>query len=538
MKNHSKRLSSSGDEVVNIGEKIAYYLKYWWVILIGMLLFSGLGMLFLHIKSPVYQADAKIIINDNDDDSGGRIGGALSSLAASFSMGGSSAKAPADELFKIQSHTALTETSRRLNLHKIYRHKDGLLSPSIWYYNNSPLEIETPVGMLDTISATTTFKIKVRDGGKSIHVKVRQGKVRNAFEGDFKSLPILVKTRLGSFKIVSTKYFNPSQDLNFQAVVMNPEIRANDLYEKLTPFVTTKKSNVILFTMEDVVPERAKDIVNTVIDIYNEESVSDNQNAAQRSVQFIEERLVKLYKEIEDSQDKIATYKRENQIVDAEAEAEYIFKKKETVEGSLVELQTRAGVLRMILEFIKDNDNKYSLIPFSTDAPEQPVSAYNELVLERMKLQTNVKGNNAALKTVTEQVDAMRVNLIKSLESNLKATNIAIADMDKVSNSSKTRMQDVPTMEKDLIGLYRDQTIKNNIYSYLLMKREENELKMSNTTPVSKIIDSAYLEEDPISPNKPVIYILSAFIGALCACGLLYLKKDKLTSKSFIGDKE
>ena len=178
------------------------------------------------------------------------------------------------------------------------------------------------------------------------------------------------------------------------------------------------------------------------MDIYNNKLLKDYRNQAQASVDFVKDRLEKLYNELEKSETSIESYKRANKIVDASAEAEYIFLKKQTAERSMIEYETRASVLKMIIEFLQSDKNKYSLIPFADDMPKEPVEEYNKLVMERLRLQENAKGNNAALKSISAQVDAMRANLIGSLESQLSATRIAISDMNRAEAGTASRISD------------------------------------------------------------------------------------------------
>lgn len=509
------------DSKVNFNPLVAQFKRFWWVYGIVFILFMGLAFVYIKLKAPVYEADATVILNDDDNDGSGTIGG-LGSLMATFSLGNAGYKYVEDEMMRMTSHSNLTQVVKELGLNEVYRGKYEFFTSKETYFGNSPVQVYIPEAVLDTIGATSTFKISVSPDGKTASVKVKQmGK--KVFSGSDLPLPAMVKTPLGTFRVSTTRYFKPGKHLNITAVLSNPGTAAEELAKDISVSCPSKKSSLVFLTYEDPSRKRGMAILNTLIAIYNEKSLIDYKDQASASLKFVDERLVKLYSELESSEDKIEKYKQANNIVDASAEAEYIFKKKQVVETGVIEYETKASVLRMIIDFLHNESNRYALIPFSADMPEDPVTEYNTLVLERMRLLANAKGNNATLKMVTQQIDAMRGNLLVSLDKQLSATRLAIADMNKVSAGSDSRIAGYPTMEKDLLQLYRDQKIKNQIYAFLLQKREENELKLSRDVNRGKIVDEAYTLAKPVKPVKPLVYIAAAIASVGCTYVGLWL---------------
>lgn len=522
-KNNNPLLSK--EKKINFGTIWHTYLHKWWWFAISLVIFIGLGVVFLHYKMPKYEIQASIMLNQDSEDSGGSVGG-LSALMSSFSLGGGSGSNMEDELYKIESHTTYTDVVKRLGLNKMYWTRPDIFSRKVIYFEGSPIRIDVPDAVLDTISKSTLFKISIANGGKDITIYAKQGKKWDKTV-EVKKLPYMMKTPLASFRISTTEFYNKNEDLNLKAVVSNPSTTAIDLAKEVHVSAPSKKSNAIELSMENVSVEEGELILNTVIDVYNERALSDRQEEAANTARFIEERLLKLYTELETAEGKIETYKKENQIVDAEAEAEYIFKKKEMIESNALEYETKASVLTMVKDFLMTDANKYSLVPFSSNLPDDPVTKYNELVLERMKIEGNGKTESQLLRNLTRQVDAMRANIISSIDRDLASTRIALADMNRVAGASTKRMAGIPKMEKDLTALYRDQIVKNQIYAYLLQKREESEVKMSRITPSGKLIDVAYSDGEPVSPNKGVVLGGCFLLGLIVPGLILFGKTDK-----------
>ncbi len=509
----SKRLDQE-DSKFDFTKKIAQTKRYWYVYVVVSAIFIGLGLLYLHIKSPLYEINASVILNDNDDDSKGSLGGGLGALMASFSMGGSSYKFVEDEMRRIRSHASMVKVVKQLHLNESYYSKAGLFSRKRFYYGDSPIVVNVPENVLDTISVSTVFNIDASPKGFQITVKQNNNKVA---EIETKTLPVDIKTPYGSFSVNVASGYKAGTDLHLVGKLSNPNIVAEALRKKVKVASPSKKSSIVDLVYEDVLVNRGKDILAALIENYNNESLNDTRAQAAASLSFVEERLLKLYSDLESSEKQIESYKRSNKIVDAEAEAEYIFKKKQVVESGRMEYETKAAVIKMLIDFLQSDANRYTLIPFAEGMPEEAVSEYNKLVLERIKLGENAKGSNSTLRYVTAQVDAMRLNMLNSLEKQLDAAKIALADLNKDNVSSESRMAGIPTIERDLLSLYREQKIKNQIYAFLLQKREESELKLSRSLIAGKYVDEAYESVEPVSPKKTLVLGCFMLVGLLLA---------------------
>lgn len=507
------------DDKIDFRAIISTWVRYWWVFLICLAGCLGLAALYLSIKSPTWAVQGSVILNQ-DEEQKGSLGGSLGSLMQTFSLGGGGSKNVEDELYRMQSHSNLSEVVRRTGINFGYYSKDNFFARKKWYYNDSPIVVSLPEAVVDTVG-TTVIKMNVPADGKNIKVNVKQ-RGEKVLSKTYPSFPFMVKTPSGSFYVTTTDKYIKGEAINFVATISAPGVKAEDLNDKILTKMRNKKSNIIQLSIEEVRPDRGSDILQTIIDVYNDRTLSETQEKAQSSVSFIEERLLTLYNDLQDNENKIEDYKRRNQIVDAQAEAEYIFKKKETVEGKIVEVETKISVLKMIIDFLHSDANRYSLIPFTQDIPEDPISAYNEVVLERLKLEANPKGNAAAIKSLSTQLDAMRANLLTTLDRELAAAKIAERDLNRVAGTSKDRMEGIPTMERELLGLYRDQKIQNTIYAFLLQKREEAQMQAMRNVKPGKIVDEAYVGTEPAAPNKPVILIGAFLIGIIVPAFGLY----------------
>jgi capsular exopolysaccharide synthesis family protein len=147
-----------------------------------------------------------------------------------------------------------------------------------------------------------------------------------------------------------------------------------------------------------------------------------------------------------------------------------------------------------------------------------------------MKLESTTSENNAAFKMLTAQVDAMRSNVISTIDKSLQSTRIALADMRREASSAEKRMTGIPRMERELTALYRDQVIKNEIYGYLLQKREENELSRAFTAYNTRVITSASGSNIPTFPVPKTVWLIGIIFG-LAIPGVIIFLLETINNK-------
>lgn len=468
---------------------------------------------------------ASVMFNQDEDDTPGA-SGALGSLMASFSLGNAGVNLE-DEIYRMQSHSAIKSIVSTLELNKDYSSRTGFFRPKTIYFQNSPIEIETPQGMLDTISSGTEFTLKIADKGRKLHLKVKQEPYKTVFNADIPKLPYTVKTPLGNFTVAPTSFYRPEQDMTFTAIVSNLDDAATAWFVNIDVYLKIKKSNAVEVKIDDMNPKRARAIANVLVELYNERSMATRSAQSRATLDFLNNRLSMLYNELEKSGSGIAAYKETHNLTDPAAEAEFIMRAKSEANSGLVEQETQLGILNMLRDFLANSSNKYSLIPFTSLAGKESegtnnsITAYNDMVLELMRMQASAKGNNAAMRQLENQIDAMRSNMITSLDRSISAYKIGISRVSREQGTVNSRISSIPRMEQELTNLMRDNEVKNRIYAYLLQKREEAEVKVARIMPTGVVIDEAWTDSNSFKPQKKIVLTVAALASILIPVLLL-----------------
>lgn len=503
--------------------------KNWWMFAISVLTCLVLAGIYIYVKHSVYSIHAKVLVAY--DQGGGSMG---ATLMQSLSLGGVGGNNVEDEILVMSSHSIKEQTVAELGLNRNYSSPDGFLKKK-YYYNNSPIVIDAPQELFDTLSTSLKFVIDVNDQCNDIDVKVSKGMFETIAEANGTSFPLVINSKYGIFSIDTTQYYASGKAITIKANISGNSMLAEAFAEEVGVQKSEKKANGISLYIEDINIQRGKDFLNKMIELYNRRGQLEKDEMAINTGKFIDERLSALYTALSASEEEIQKYKQNNNIIDVTAEAAYLMQQKGSLESTLLQANTNYEILKMTKDFLSQPENNYSMIPFTSDisGSGSAINMYNNLILRRLELEKTAKGNNAVLKSISEQIDTVRTNILNSVSRSLASAEVTLNEIKTKERESKSRLSQVPSQEREFLELYREQKIKNELYSFLLQKREENQLVLAATTPKGKIVDDAFAFNKPIAPKKPLIIFLGLFIGLLIPALWLYLRyslSDKFDS--------
>ena len=499
------------------------YKRYWWLFLLSLLACMTLAFAYLKYAKRVYNIKSVVLVAQDENSDG--IG---ANLLKSMKLMGQGNKVD-DEMIVFSSQELCTQVVQQLKLNCSYLEDKGWLKPSKDHYNTSPIVVLAPEEMFDTLS-TVTFKIDVDKSGKAA-IKARSGKTKLAELKDV-TLPTTVKTNYGVFGIQLTKNFKQGKPCHIKASLAGNQLRGEALNRRIKVKLVTKKSNGIDLTLAETNKSRGKDILNKLMELYNERGQKEKDEQAINTAKFIDERLALIYKGLTSSEADIEAFRRRNNMINVEMQMKNTMAKQEMADRAIIKLEADKRLLGMVKDFVNDPANKHSYIPFNVDssAASGAIKTYNNLLVKRQELEQSAKGDNMVLKRIDEQIETMHQNIIKSIDTSIKGINLQLNQAQGETNSTNNDMGKVPTIEREAQDLYRQQGIQNSLYTFLLQKREENALVLAATTPKGKIVDHAYAQSTPISPNRLVTLAL-ALMAALMLPLLLVYMKDLFTTK-------
>jgi len=510
------------EQIIDFSAFIRKYKRYWWLFLLSLVACMTLAFVYLKFAKRVYNIKAVVLVSQEDNSAG-----AGANLMKSMKLMGQGSKVD-DEMIVFSSQELCTQVVKQLKLNRTYTEDKGLLKPTREHYNTSPIEVIAPEEMYDTLSSVK-FKIDVNKQGLA-DIKVNSGSHKLAnIKGV--TLPATVKTDYGVFAVQATPKFKLGEPCHIQARLMGYQVRAEKLNSQIKVKLATKKSNGINLSIAETNKSRGIDILNKLMTLYNQRGQQEKDEEAINTAKFIDERLALIYKGLTSSEADIEAYKRANNMVDPDLQIKTSVSKQDVADQTIIRLETNKQLLGMVKDFMSNPANKQSYIPFDVDPSSSgAIKAYNNLLVKRQELAQSAKDDNMALKQIDEQIETMHANVLQSVNTSIRGLDLQLAKARSQSNENAGNLSKVPTQEREARELLRQQGIQNTLYTFLLQKREENSLLLAATTPKGKIVDHAYAQNTPISPNRMIVLAIALLAGLMLPLMLVYLK-DLFTTK-------
>ena len=532
-------------------DMVEMVLKKWYWFVISVALFLGIGVLYIMKSSPVYQRNATIMVKDS------RKGSGANEMAAFSEIAGLSTRRNVDnELFVLQARRLMVEVVERLGLTTSYSTRSGLRTVDL--YRRSPIEVTF---VNDSGTENCAFKVDLFEDKVFIHDFARQ-RPSDAPEEDTDDFEVTapydtaIMTPSGEIVITRSLYMDEKYIGKTIAVTKNTkEIVATRYRTAMKSSVANKMSSIINISLNDIVAKRAEDVINTLIDVYNEDAVNDKQQVAEATADFIDVRLAIISKELGAVDSDIKTFKTRNSMVDIQAETETNLTVSTKLRSDVLSVESQLEMSKFIKEYLNDPQKEFSLVPatgFGNSANAtslaKHIADYNDLLLRREKLMQNGSVNNPVIQQLNSNRVAMKNAILASLDSNIAQLDIQLKNLRREKGKTDARISSVPLQEQEYLTIARQQRIKEELYLYLLNKREENAISLAITENTARIIDSAFGPNRPIAPRKSFVMLVMLILGCAVPFAILYMREildttvrsrqdiEKYTKVPYLGD--
>lgn len=512
------------------------YIKNWKLFLFSFIFCVGLAGGYILLKNPVFKIDANILIKE-DSKSGGLASNMLKSIPVS-DMLGVGGGAVDDEVEIISSYSNIFETVKSLNLNVKYI--EGFLKKKEFYLD-SPIKVYSiEPNMADTFRFRVEMKVLV-DKDENVKVKAYYDGDKIA---DVKSkFPVKVNTLFGDFIVDKTNFFEPDEKLRMRVYFDGCRGTALTIKRNLGISIVSKKSNVINLTNEDELPNRSVDLLNVLIEKYNDYGLNEKNAEAIRTDEFLSKRLLLLESQLKTAESNVEIYKEKNELTDLGVEAELLVKKSSDFRENIIRVETQYSIISMLEDFVKNPENRYSVVPTSfginLETASGVISSYNSMLLYRNKLLRSSSLENPILESLNEQIDTIRYSVIMNIESIKHGIQCTLDDLKAQEAKFINRIKGVPKREREYIELRRLLEIKQTLYVYLLQQQEENAMKLAAYNPKAQIVDKAFIYNKPVKPMKKLIALAALLFSILLPMGYIYIRnmiRSKFDDKASLDD--
>ncbi|WP_245545619.1 GumC family protein [Gillisia limnaea] len=496
-------------------KEINRYLKNWpWFVLCSVLAI-GLGYTYLRYTTPLYNASTTIIVKDESSK------GPESAIYADLGLlSGVGTKNIENEIGILRSRRLMNNVVKSLDINIQYFIEGKVNKMEI--YEIIPFNLQ--VLKLDE------QKLKERGGATYELKKMNEDlyQIRDMASGRIVNAKVGSPVDLGITSIV----LGPGEfgeDFNQPIIIQFTEIEkiAAHYRNQLGFIKEDKNSNFIELVLADPVKEKARDILDQLILEFNRSAIEDKNLIAGNTAKFINERLAIINGELDSVESGKEIFKEQNRLTDIQAESNMYIQNASEYNKKRQEVGTQLELANAMLEYISSNSNS-DLLPTNLGLSEGGVNGqideYNDLVLQRNRILSGSSEKNPIVIKLNSQIGQIKGNVVQSLGRMRSNLQIGQEDLQRQASSIGSQIFAVPSKEREYRGIERQQSIKETLYLFLLQKREENSLAMAVTEPKAKIVDRAYFNEIPISPNSRSIYLGTVILGLFLPFSVIYIK--------------
>lgn len=510
------------DDFIRIQDLWSMFVPKWYWFAISLFITLTIAVLYLLSTPPIYTRTAAILVKDNSKSS------SSTSAMNDFSDLGifKSNTNINNELLTLKSPTLMTEVVNRLGLNETFTIRKGLKNVDL--YKVSPVtitfcdKIEVPLSFTIKFSSKEAFAIsELEISGEDI------GETLSAQMGDS------IQTSAGIMIVSPTQEFTDAFIGTSIRYVRGSVRAAVDTYSNaLVAELGNEDATIINLSINDTSIRKAEDILNTLIEVYNENWIRDKNQIAVSTSQFISDRLGVIESELGHVDENISSYKSEHLLPDVQAASGLYMAQSAENNKELSTLNNQLSTAQYIRRELNTKQLDQTLPANSGIVSaniETQISEYNNLVLDRNRLIANSSEKNPLVKNMASSLQSMQRTIIQSVDNLIVSLNTQIRSLRRQEEATTNRLASNPNQAKYLLSVERQQKVKEELYLYLLQKREENELSQAFTAYNTRLITAPRGSMFPTAPRKMNILLVAFAVGLLVPAVGIFMKENMNT---------
>lgn len=505
----------------------------WLLILISAIAGLLLAYIYLSVTPPIYRTAAKILVKEDDPR---KPGASMTSSDVLQTIGiAPGVNNVANELEIVKSFTLMWHAVSDLGLYVVMVNKGKGIFSKEYYKSGSPYYIHPSI---------TDQKKYATITDQSFDFLEKDGKITLTNSGTGRQYSGSLNAAINLPGISITFSRNPAikkiEDEDAAIEFYKIEDVADSYLERINFEIPNKMVSVVDLVMESSQPEKSRDLLNQIIKIYTKNGVADRNAISDSTIAFIDSRLAGVTSDLKNLESAFQDFKQRNEIVDISAQAKAMLENAGDFSKSAAEQEVQLSVVNSLIQFMERTSVAPRLVPASLtvdNAALSPVIAeYNKLLLERQRSLLSMTEENPVVVNIDNQLSEIRGNLLKGLQNMKLSAQSGLSTIKRNSGTIDRTLRTIPAKEREFLEYSRQQSIKQELYLFLLQRKEEAALSKSSTISNVRVIDAARSTSFPVKPKRPVILAVGLFLGLMFP--LMWLSVKSILSNSINNKKE
>ncbi|MDB4121703.1 polysaccharide biosynthesis tyrosine autokinase [Flavobacteriaceae bacterium] len=491
------------EESIDFKKEAGYYLFFWPYFLAGIVIAMVSAFLYLKTADRIYTSSAQLQIKKPAED------------AASFLTGGM-------EFFGFDQVNVENDIAVLTSQH--------ILSQVV-----TRLDLQTNIYTVGRVNAQLRFNdqytrfvtIKARNSYEYWDVEIANQKA--SFTQDTLSFTInkgeVFKYQESEITLHDSLFLK-DQTLIIERYPLNVAVAA--LRNNLIATAASKQGEIIDLNFQGVNIARNEAVLNTVMQVMQDDQVEDKRLISKVSLAFINDRLDGLTKSIDTLSQNTIAFQTANGIFDPVAQTgnalSNIVKGQEEAFGIGIQLEIAKALLEKL-----ESQASYQILPanigIENESVNTLVNSYNTVVTQRNNLLISATTKSPMVMQLSSQLDNAKAAIITGVNRYIEGLQTSLFGFKNMEAKTKGIVAGLPSKENALRAYARDFKIVEELYVFLLERKEEASISYISALPNIKLLSYGVSSRFPIAPKVQIIYLAALLLGLLVPFGILFLLK-------------
>ena len=492
------------NEDVSFAEIFFHYLSYWKWFVVSVAVCMFVAFMYLRYTTAEYEVFSKVLIKDE------KKGQTITDMNAAFRDLG---LAPQISNFDNEVEILLSSTLMR-------EIKDSL-QLGVSYY------AEGKIKRYEIYKSTPIFvSVSNQTGTGSFTITQEKNGLYLLSSPDFsRKFTLENESTLNSpWGILSFKE-NPFGVKQFpvEVVINNPRSIPR---VQIAPI--NKTTSVVKVSTITPVPQKGMDIINTLIANYNRKVIDEKNYVATSTIRFIDSRLEIIAGDLATAEQKVEDFQRSvGGVADASTKAPIFLSEASNYNKRIADADIQLAILKETRNFLMQPENKTEMAPTNVGLTDPTVltfiQKYNEEILSKNRNIVGLTANNPIVQEYDDRIAFLRDNLVKGINIAVSSMETTVRELTRQVKEFELKTVGLATQERESRDLYRQQSVKESLFTYLLQKREETNLSLALATPNASVIDPATYDLTPVKPKSKIIFLAAFLLGLIIPVVVVYI---------------
>ena len=532
------KFSNVEEEFIALSEKkidlsaiLMKYFSYWRWFIASVLLCLFIAIIYLYFAIPKYEVTTAILFKDDQK-------GGSSDIRIFEEMGVMTRRNNADNEVEILKKSLIAESViKEQNMNVTYFQMEPLISilnkvipglpkrkTAILYGDELPVEVKIPEDKLAALGGNITFDLLVYPEGALIFNGEHDG---NEYQISASSNDTIVKLPFCELMLTKGKA-KPNANMWLRIQIQNPLSVADAFVNSMVIELTSKTSSVADVALTTSNTELGKDFLQAYFVAYNEHGIRDQLDLAERTSKIIDNHLSMLNNDLNMVEDQAQEFKQSQGLTNIGSQADLYNTQLASVREKKMDIESQYSIVSGLLDFVQQKSGHSQLIPANSGVQSSilnsQISTYNNLVLERNRLARIASGSNQSMIDLNSQLESTFSSVVSGLQNEKSNLEILQRDINSEYSRNYSKIRAIPQQERVFSDIVRQQNTKEELFLYLLQKKEERYMNMTVVAPNSKLVDNVRIA-GVVWPNKRMILLIFFMVGLILPVVMIKLKE-------------